>query len=250
MRTDKLKIVILFWNVLFCYPAGSWAGVWEGDLETGQVNSGYNIVRIPGDTGTQLSLTDTFTFRQLPFFRLRLFYAFSDEHALGVLVAPLSLTGEGESSGPIDFADQTFPAHVQLRALYRFNSYRLTYRYRCWHETNANAYIGLTAKIRDAEISLEGNGTKAQKINVGFVPLLYLQLDWNFAYPWGLLWEAEALAAPQGRAEDVLLAFTYQADQHWRLKLGYRFVEGGGDNAEVYSFAAIHYGVVGVTATY
>jgi hypothetical protein len=246
----KMKKLILILTVLFSYPIGSWAGTWEGDLETGLVNSGYNIVRIPGDTGTQISLPDAFTFRPAPFLRFRLFYAFSEEHALGILVAPLSLRGEGESSEPIAFAGELFPAHIQLQALYRFDSYRLTYRYRLWHVTDAQVHIGLTAKIRDAEISLEGNGVKAQKTNVGFVPLIYLRADWNFAYPWGLLLDAEALAAPQGRAEDVLLAMTYQADEHWRLKLGYRLLEGGGDNTEVYSFAAIHYGVVGITATY
>ncbi|NTV51702.1 MAG: hypothetical protein HGA76_01625 [Candidatus Firestonebacteria bacterium] len=250
MRLNNVRSLILFWNLLFCIPTISWAGTWEGDLETGQVNSGYNVVRIPGKTGTQISLPDTFTFRPETFFRFRLFYTFSEDHALGALVAPLSLHGEGESSEAVDFAGQLFPAHTRLKALYRFDSYRLTYRYRFWYEQNANVHIGLTAKIRDAEISLEGNGIKAQKTNVGFVPLLYLRADWNFAHPWGLLLDAEALAAPQGRAEDVLLAVTYQADEHWRFKLGYRFVEGGGDNAEVYSFAAIHYGVVGVTAIY
>jgi len=54
--------------------------------------------------------------------------------------------------------------------------------------------IGLTAKIRNAKISLEGDGIKAQKTNVGFVPLLYLRADWNVSRPWGLLLEAEALA--------------------------------------------------------
>ncbi len=250
MRMMSVIRLSLFGSALVSLALTGWAGNWEGDLETGQVNSGYNVVRIPGDTGTQLSLPDTFTFRPAPFFRFKLFYVFFEEHALGVLAAPLSLRGEGESSEAIAFAGEQFPAHTRLKALYRFDSYRLTYRYRLWHEPKVNVFLGLTAKIRDAEITLEGNGVQAKKTNVGFVPLIYLRADWDFAHPWGLLLDAEALAAPQGRAEDVLLAVTYQADEHWRLKLGYRVVEGGGDNKEVYSFAAIHYAVVGVTATY
>ncbi|MEW6516655.1 MAG: hypothetical protein AB1439_07130 [candidate division FCPU426 bacterium] len=250
MRMIKVDAIVILCGMLMGAPLQAWAGSWEGDLETGRVNSGYNIARIPGETGTQISLSDAFAIAPSPFYRIRLFYAFTETQALGALAAPLSLRGEGEISAPVDFAGQRFPAGTRLQALYRFNSYRLTYRYRCWHEPQARAYIGLTAKIRDAEISLEGNGTKASKTNVGFVPLVYLRADWTFAHPWGLLLEAEALAAPQGRAEDVLLATTYQADEHWRLKLGYRFVEGGGDNAEVYSFAAIHYAVIGVTATF
>ena len=57
----------------------------------------------------------------------------------------------------------------------------------------------------------------------------------------GLLFEGDALAAPQGRAEDVLLAATYKINRKIALKAGYRILEGGADNDEVYNFSLINY---------
>ncbi len=253
-KTIRLRDILTVPVILGCLgvlpPAAARAGNWEADFESGYVNSGYNVVRIPGDGGTQISLSDAFRIRPAVFWRFKVYYDFNEEHALGLLLAPLRLGGDGEAPFPVTFTDVTFPAHTPLRAVYRFDSYRLTYRYRFWKTDALQAHIGFTAKIRDAEISLEGNGVKASKTNVGFVPLLYFRLAWNIAGPWGLVLDADALAAPQGRAEDLLLALEYQADEQWSLKTGYRMVEGGADNAEVYNFALIHYGVIGITARY
>jgi hypothetical protein len=57
--------------------------------------------------------------------------------------------------------------------------------------------------------------------------------------------DGDGLAAPQGRAEDVLAVLTMQASDRIGFKLGYRILEGGADNDEVYSFALIHYASFG-----
>ena len=49
----------------------------------------------------------------------------------------------------------------------------------------------------------------------------------------------DALAAPQGRAEDVLAALTYGKSDKFRIKIGYRILEGGADNDEVYTFSLV-----------
>jgi hypothetical protein len=61
-----------------------------------------------------------------------------------------------------------------------------------------------------------------------------------------VLFDADALAAPQGRAEDVLLAFQVRPREGISLYAGYRTVEGGADNDEVFSFAWFHYGAIGL----
>ena len=66
----------------------------------------------------------------------------------------------------------------------------------------------------------------------------------------GILFEGDALAAPQGRAEDVLLAGTYKFSDHFLFRLGYRILEGGADNDEVYNFALFHYASAGLTYTF
>jgi hypothetical protein len=66
----------------------------------------------------------------------------------------------------------------------------------------------------------------------------------------GLLFEGDALAAPQGRAEDVLLAGTWKLSDHITARLGYRILEGGADNDEVYNFALLHYASAGISFSF
>ena len=66
----------------------------------------------------------------------------------------------------------------------------------------------------------------------------------------GVLFEGDALAAPQGRAEDVLLAGIYKFSDHIMVRLGYRILEGGADNDEVYNFALFHYASAGFTLSF
>jgi len=130
--------------------------------------------------------------------------------------------------------------------VYRFDSYRLTSRYSFIRNENVELAGGFTGKIRDAEISLHG-AEVARKTNTGFVPLLNAHFEWRpGAGPFGLLVDVDALAAPQGRAEDVLLAATWRVNDAIELRVGYRMLEGGADNDEVYSFAWLHYAVLGV----
>lgn len=70
---------------------------------------------------------------------------------------------------------------------------------------------------------------------------------WNVKDNLGVLLYGDALAAPQGRAKDVLLALQYKVNEKVTLKGGYRILEGGADNDEVYSFALFNYAVLGVT---
>jgi hypothetical protein len=44
---------------------------------------------------------------------------------------------------------------------------------------------------------------------------------------------------PQGRAEDVMLALPWDVGEAITLRAGYRMLEGGADNDEVYNFAWI-----------
>lgn len=146
----------------------------------------------------------------------------------------------------VSFYGATYPAGSPLLAVYRFDSYRLTYRYSFVWEEGLEVAAGLTAKIRDAETSLYGVEAR-RKTNTGFVPLLNFHVAWrpgNGAF--GVVLDADALAAPQGRAEDVLLAATWRFRPGLELRVGYRMVEGGADNATVYSFAWFHYLVTGL----
>jgi len=225
------------------------AGV-QLDLETGAVISGRNDVRIPGDTGTDISLTDSLHTDPSLFIRVRLTYTFVRRHSLSVLIAPLTLESSGQVDHEVIFVDVAFPPDTPLEATYTFNSYRLTYRYDLVKREKLTFGLGFTAKIRDAAISLKSADAESVKTNTGFVPLLNFRLDYM---PWnrlGFLLEGDALAAPQGRAEDVLLALKYVTSDSLTLKFGYRLLEGGADNDEVYNFALLHYIIAGVIISF
>jgi hypothetical protein len=49
---------------------------------------------------------------------------------------------------------------------------------------------------------------------------------------------------PQGRAFDLVLKVSYNLTQHWNIGCGYRALEGGVDNVDVYNFAWLHYTVL------
>jgi len=53
----------------------------------------------------------------------------------------------------------------------------------------------------------------------------------------GSLHTGYALAGSRGRAEDVLFAVTFDAQAATKLFAGYRLLEGGADNTEVYTFS-------------
>jgi hypothetical protein len=211
------------------------------DIESGAILTGYNDVRIPGGQGTLFSLTDDLSAKPTAFVRLRAGYTIKSRHTISVLYAPLTVKSDGSTPFPIDFEGVTFPANTALDASYTFNSYRLTYRYDFVKKPKFEFGLGFTAKIRDAEIALSSQGVTSSKTNVGFVPIINFRVNWLMNDKFGLLLEGDALAAPQGRAEDALLAATYKINRKITLKAGYRILEGGADNDEVYNFSLFNY---------
>lgn len=209
------------------------------------VQASRNDVGIPGDGGTRFSLVDDLDTDDDVAFRVRLGRRLGDRHHLSALYAPLRLHAAGRPDFAIDFDGETFAAGAALDATYQFNSYRLTWRYDLVQERRLDLGLGLTAKVRDAFIELGDGQTVARKDDLGFVPLLHLRLGWRLTGKIGLELEADALAAPQGRAEDALLAIALRPWRQGTLRLGYRLLEGGADGDAVYNFALIHYLVFG-----
>ena len=233
--------------VLSSVPAAGKDARWRLELENGAVFSGYNDVAIPGDTGTRFSLSRDFKTDPGYFYRLRLTWRLSPRHSLSVLYAPLKFSASGVSPFRIRFLGSDFPAGASVSGSYKFNSYRLTYRYELVAGEKWKIGVGFTAKIRDAAIGLRSGALSARKTNVGFVPLLNARIERSLSPKIGVFLEADALAAPQGRAEDVLLAVLFRISPSMTLRAGYRFVEGGADNSEVYNFAFIHYASIGIS---
>jgi hypothetical protein len=220
------------------------------DFETGSVFTGYNNVQVPGNLGTRFSLKNDLIPKAEFFYRVRLNYTIKSRHTISLLYAPLETKSEGSVTNNIFFEGVLFPANTKLIGTYKFNSYRLTYRYAIVQKTNFEFGLGLTAKIRDAKIALSSSALVSEKANVGFVPIINFRLLWNIDDTFGLLLDGDALAAPQGRAEDVQIAVTYKFSDNVSVRAGYRILEGGAENDVVYNFALLHYASVGLSYTF
>jgi hypothetical protein len=242
---NKLLISGIFFMLILFFNSLSLNGQASIDLETGAVATGYNNVRIPGDQGTLFSMKDDLIPKTKIFYRIRVSYTIKTRHTLSLLYAPLEIKSDGNVSNDILFEGVTFPANTDLAGTYKFNSYRLTYRYDIVLKPKFEFGLGFTAKIRDASIALASATMESEKTNVGFVPIINFRMLWKPYEKFGLLLEGDALAAPQGRAEDVMIAATYRVSDWLALKAGYRILEGGAENDEVYNFALFNYASVG-----
>ena len=215
--------------------------LWDVGIEAGPVWQSRNDVQIPGDSGTRFSLADFAGAGPFPFYRLQLTYEINPRHSLRFLLAPFEYHEMGTFNDDVFFVDQTFDAGRQTEADYRFNSYRFTYRYLFYQGEAWRWHVGLTAKIRDAEITLKQDGKFASDADTGLVPLVYLFGDYQLSDRWSFIVDFDGLASPQGRAVDLGLFMRFDITRQWYVGGGYRLLEGGADNDEVYNFAWFNY---------
>ena len=221
---------------------------WTVELEASYVWPGYNTVQIPNDeNGTRFSFTDDLSSEETWAFRGQVGYAISARSRLLALVAPLTVEAAGAVDRDVSFEGETFAAGTDLEGTYKFNSYRLAWLYQAVEGPGFSLAVGLTAKVRDAYIELRGDGRMARKDDLGVVPLLGFDARLPLGGAFTAQLAGDALAAPQGRAEDVRLALLCQLAPHRSAFVGYRVLEGGADNDEVYTFALFHYAVAGVS---
>ena len=221
------------------------AGDLRASLEAGAAWQTRNDFRIPGDGGTLVELAD-YDQGPVPAFRATLTWDLTSRQSLRLLAAPLRLETTFTPESPVVFQDLVFPAGRPTDATYVFNSYRLSWYWRFPPGEKWSFRLGATLKVRDAEIGLAGLPGRSVKDDLGVVPLVYLYARYQATDRFALELEADALAAPQGRAEDVSLKGVFRVSESVELDLGYRLLEGGADNDEVYTFAFFHYAVAGV----
>ncbi|WP_373513160.1 hypothetical protein [Persicitalea sp.] len=148
----------------------------------------------------------------------------------------------------MNFNGLAYAPSEDITAMYQFNSYRLTYRYAIVRSRRFRLGVGLTAKIRDADVRLISDTQDTHFSNLGFVTLLNIFSIYRLSDRWRMMLEADALAgAGPGRAEDVFLGLGYEFGPKFGLRAGYRVVEGGADVDSVYNFTWINYGSIGAT---
>lgn len=226
-------------------PAARGSGI-EVDVEGVAAWQGRNVVQSPNDaTATRFSLKSLTGSGPAWSGRLQASGRIKDRHEWRVLVAPLSVSGTGVSTAPIRFEGASF-APGQVTADYRFDSWRATWRWRWIDREDLVVKVGATAKVRDASIRLSQGAVSARKANTGFVPLLHGAFERRLGDRWALEGDIDALAGGPGYAVDAGLRVSRELSPGWRVTGGVRWLDGGADNDEVYSFATFTSVTLGV----
>lgn len=245
-----MKAFFLLLTILICSAYTPVFAQFNFDVEGGLVlNTSYNKVQIPSGRGTRVNLPEQLDLDQSGFYRIRAGYRIGNRHNISALFAPLTIHYRGTLSENTNFNNHNFLPGQPLNVDYRFNSYRLTYRYDFFANGKWRVGAGLTAKIRDADIRFKSEYADTHYDNLGFVPLINFYASWKPAYHWSVILEGDALAAKQGRAEDIFGGIAYNFNNTIAVKLGYRMLEGGADNDKIYNFNWINYASAGLLIT-
>lgn len=216
------------------------------NLEAGAAWFSRNDARIRGDTGTKFDLLELTGSGPVAYSRVHASRRLGARHALRLTLAPFEADGKGTLDRDVLFKETTFPRDRRTYGRFRFNTYRLTYRYTVIENERQHWAIGGAALIRDAEIRLEQNDRSARRDDLGIVPLLHGYGEVFLSDRLSVLVDVEGAGSPQGRAIDATLQLRYGTVEGWQAALGYRTLEGGADNDAVYTFAWIHYALVSI----
>lgn len=230
--------------IIFMLVVASSATALELEVESGGVWFSRNDTRIPGDEGTKFDFLDLTGDGPDPYVQFYATHAINERHALRLTLAPLTVEGTGQLNEEVRFEDDVSAPGVPTKGTYTFNTYRLTYRWMFHQDERWRWGFGAAVLVRDADITLEQGGKKQTSDDLGLVPLLHLYGEYKFNERISALVDVEGAWSPMGRAVDAALKARYEFDSGWYLATGYRTLEGGADNDDVYTFAWLHYAML------
>ena len=237
----KLVFQSRYWILLFCLNANLVANAQTFvNLESGAFFTNINDIR-NGSNGTLFSLKNDFQTPVSPFLRLRIGFLTDEKNHFSMLYAPLKIVETGTLANDILFDGNNFKANMPIEAVYMFNSYRFTYNRRIISKDNFNFGLGLSAKIRDAGVSLKNSELFKENFNVGFAPLINLIANWDISQKMGVNFFGEGIAASKGRAIDISLSGRYTFSESLQGNFGYRLLEGGANGTDRYNFIQLHF---------
>lgn len=227
--------LVLLWQAL---PAAAEDQTFVLHVEVGATWQERNKVQIPNDDeGTKFSMQDVAGSGPWPAVRTEGIWNINENHGIRVLLAPLSYSENGVLPEETRFAGETYLPDEKTRAEYKFNSWRVGYRYQLYDEENWKFWLGGTLKVRDAKIELSQGTVSSSDDDVGLVPLLYLAGEYRLNEDWSISADLDGLAGGPGRAIDLGVRLNYTLSDDWQVGVGYRLLEGGADTDDVYNFA-------------
>jgi hypothetical protein len=210
------------------------------NLESGAFFTNINDIR-NGNNGTLFSLKNDFQTSLSEFLRLRVGYISNGKNHFSFLYAPLKIVETGTIEKDILFDGKNFKANIPLEAVYKFNSYRFTYNRILINKDHLKFGLGLSAKIRDAGVSLKNREYLSENFSVGFAPLINVLAYWDISQKMGVDFFGDGIAASKGRAIDISLSGRYRFTNNLQGNIGYRLLEGGANGKNRYNFIQLHF---------
>lgn len=219
------------------------------NLESGGFFTGFNDIR-NGNNGTIFSLKNDFLTPAKPFLRLRVGIISNEKNHFSFLFAPLKIAENGTLGKDILFDGKNFKANIPIEAVYKFNSYRITYNRRIISKEKFKFGLGASAKIRDAGVSLKNRELLSKKFSIGFAPLINLLANWELSQKIGLDFFGDFIVASKGRAIDLSLSGRYSFSKNLQANIGYRLLEGGANGRNRYNFIQLHFFLVSINCSF
>ena len=216
---------------------------WELRLMPEIAFGGKNVLQCPNTVdGTRVPLDQDFDRRRVGVFspRVELEYVYKRNHFI-LTAAWLTDKFEGISVEDIRFNGTTFDTGSSLLTTYRFDTYRIGYRYRIVARERFDFELGATLLVRDASITMNDYNRPVKFTNVGVAPLISYRIGWNPSNRITVLSYGDGFAVKQGRAIDVYAGIKYQFNNLLSANLGYRLLDGGSDVESIYTMALYQY---------
>lgn len=245
------KLLSILFLLSFIIGASAQSG-WEIRLLPQIAFGTKNTVQRPNDnSSTRFSLSKDLKRKNSAAFspRIEVEYYIKKHH---IIATAMWLQNKFEGKAPFDilYDGGLFRSDTPVEALYRFDTYRLGYRFRLVETPQLILDLGATLLLRDAVIWLEDSEKKSSFYNVGVAPLLSYNLEWLATDKLSIWSYGDAFAIKAGRAEDIFAGFKYRFTPLMSANLGYRFLEGGSDGDRVYTMSAFHFISMGLTLSF
>ena len=239
--TLKLSLQSRYWLLFICLHSIFFTNAQSFvNIESGALYTIMNDVR-NGSSGTLFSFKNDFQTPVRPFLRLRAGNLSNGKDHFSILFAPLKIVETGIIEKDILFDGNIFKANNSIEAVYKFSSYRFTYNRRIISKDNLKFGIGMSAKIRDAGVSLKNKELFIKNFNIGFAPLFNFITNWDISQKMGVDVFGEGIAASKGRAIDLALSGRYSITKNFQGNIGYRLLEGGANGTNRYNFIQLHF---------
>jgi hypothetical protein len=172
------------------------------------------------------------------------------DHQLRLVYAPYRSSGTATPAAAFRYDKVSFSAGAPVGALYKFDSYRITYSLPLVSGADWNVRYGGTLAIRDARTRFTQGSANADFKNRGLVPLLYIAGRYTLARDWTLLGDVDAIASPAGSLLDASLRLSCALTPQWSTSVGARYLTGGAKSDAFYNFIRVRAFTLGLRLSF